>query len=991
MANEHLRNLPVPFFSQRQNDYIWEERFISHEAAADAGKTLYDVIDNGIKISMDCRSCNISSVMMIMEYFGLTGVERTVGDKTFITPKTPKEFLVRYFNREFDSLFTNTKKPTYGVACLEDWYNLERIATDIFGAECTYYGNNTENINLKNVKEEIAAGYPVCISIGMEKKTDGTYKREGHVVVVRGFTKIGTTEYIILNDPWGSITDDEFNVYEISDKTSLGSYYYGRDKDSKTGGDNVIVRLSDFKGKLVKGTPNGADTATYFHNVMTIHAPLWNFPDGSIDFSAEEKQALIYSKIRHLNGGYPLNKNNVWHTGVHLAIDGDIHAIGPGRLVAVRNSSADKDIYDKSFMLLEHQVKISEEIKTFYSLYMHLKYFDLREAVKNYFCNGDKSPYSWLNQLLKKMLGYNLVVQRQTSKTEETGLINSTYKNIKLYKVNIMEDGTLIKEREPVEKYLGNRCLINPLPIQNQKIYSKFLDPEKYNDDDFKKNIQRPDTYIYNSDVYFLLDGQIYATNKTNADFEYGKIFYKQLLTTAKQLYDLQKGKVVSFNEVKHSNGNTVSNKLESNLAEIRNMLSSNLRRRFEKIDFSKGLQIDINNPFLKVIDLCSSVSIVCGAPDELKKIQSLYKKYMQEFRQTYIKEILNYQNELEKKNKAIVDEAKKNNAGNSEESLTWKKILQNRCIEILNKLRIQIPADILEQETKKNGKNLVQIFINEINKTEISLSARLSIFENLIIWLEKVSANDVKDFIYFENTDLSVQECKNQIISKDGILAQLYSIYDGTFTNYLENDMEIGKDEIIGNCGKYESLLLDNKGNETYLTEPQIHFEIFSEDKNIIGLEKEITDLDSDILYNPEQCIENGKDVIREEADKYGKGLEYLNDNTLKLDELDSLYKLSNNMFLNGIAINIKSQWCEKENKIKYKFYNKKYRIVEETDDVGELRKKRTIIEYDDYFNRVIKPFMWFSSNVFGNNHFRNENAWFYHPLCFIEKLAKT
>jgi len=496
MANEHLRNLPVPFFSQRQNDYIWEERFISHEAAADAGKTLYDVIDNGIKISMDCRSCNISSVMMIMEYFGLTGVERTVGDKTFITPKTPKEFLVRYFNREFDSLFTNTKKPTYGVACLEDWYNLERIATDIFGAECTYYGNNTENINLKNVKEEIASGYPVCISIGMEKKTDGTYKREGHVVVVRGFTKIGTTEYIILNDPWGAITDDEFNVYEISDKTSLGSYYYGRDKDSKTGGDNVIVRLSDFKGKLVKGTPNGADTATYFHNVMTIHAPLWNFPDGSIDFSAEEKQAVIYSKIRHLNGGYPLNKNNVWHTGVHLAIDGDIHAIGPGRLVAVRNSSADKDIYDKSFMLLEHQVKISEEIKTFYSLYMHLKYFDLREAVKNYFCNGDKSPYSWLNQLLKKMLGYNLVVQRQTSKTEETGLINSTYKNIKLYKVNIMEDGTLIKERELVEKYLGNRCLINPLPIQNQKIYSKFLDPEKYNDDDLKK-IYKDRIHIY--------------------------------------------------------------------------------------------------------------------------------------------------------------------------------------------------------------------------------------------------------------------------------------------------------------------------------------------------------------------------------------------------------------------------------------------------------------------------------------------------------------
>lgn len=991
MKNEYLRNLPVPFYSQRQNDYLWYKRYTKDEAIERGNPNLENKIKPNIApVSMDCRSCNISSVMMIMEYFGLTGVERTVGDKTFITPKTPKEFLVTYFNREFDSLFTNTKKPTYGVACLEDWYNLERIATDIFGAECTYYGNNTENINLKNVKDEIAAGYPVCISIGMEKNDDGTYKREGHVVVVRGFTKIGTTEYIILNDPWGSIADDEFNVYEISDKTSLGSYYYGRDKDSKTGGDNVIVRLSDFKGKLVKGTPNGADTATYFHNVMMIHAPLWNFPDGSIDFSAEEKQAVIYSKIRHLNGGYPLNKNNVWHTGVHLAIDSDIHAIGPGRLVAIRNSSADKDIYDKSFMLLEHQVKIREEIKTFYSLYMHLKYFDLREAVKNYFCNGDKSPYSWLNQLLKKMLGYNLVMQRQTSKTEETGLINSTYKNIKLYKVNMMEDGTLIKEREPVEKYLGNRCLINPLPIQNQKIYSKFLDPEKYDDDDFKKNIQRPDIYIYNSDVYFLLDGQIYATNKTNAAFEYGKIFYKQLLTTAKQLYDLQKGKVVSFNEVKHYNNNTVLNKLELSLQEMKDMLSSNLSARFEEIDFSKGLKIEVNNPFLEVIDLCSSVSIVCGDPDELKKIPSLYKKYMKDFQQTYIQEISNYQNELEKKNKAIVAEAKKNNVSNSEITLTWKKILQNCCIEILNKLGIQIPADILDQETKKNGKDLVQIFINEINKTEISLSAKLSIFENLIIWLEKVAANDVKDFIYFEKTDSSVLECKNQIILKDGILDQLYNIYDGIFTTYLENDIEIGKNEIIGNCGKYETLLLDNRGRETYLTEPQIHFEIFSEEKNVLDFEKEIIDIDSDILYNPKQCIEGGKDIIKEEADKYGKGLEYLDDNMLKLEELDSLYKLSNNSFLNEVALNIKSQWGEKENKTKYKFYNKKYQIVEETDDVGKLRKRKKIIEYDDYYNKVIKPFMWFSPNVFGGNHFRDGNAWFYHPLYFIEKLAK-
>ena len=176
MSENHLRNLPVPFFSQQQNDYVLNEYYTAN--VVEKGKIIHKKGDLKREISMDCRSCNISSVMMIMEYFGLTGVERTVGDKTFTTPKTPKEFLVRYFNREFDSLFTNTKKPTYGVACLEDWYNLERIATDIFGAECTYYGNNTENINLKNVKDEIAAGYPVCISIGMEKKRTAHIKEK---------------------------------------------------------------------------------------------------------------------------------------------------------------------------------------------------------------------------------------------------------------------------------------------------------------------------------------------------------------------------------------------------------------------------------------------------------------------------------------------------------------------------------------------------------------------------------------------------------------------------------------------------------------------------------------------------------------------------------------------------------------------------------------------------------------------------------------------
>ena len=89
MPNTHLRNLPVPFFSQRQNDYTLKEYYTSDVYDDKTNKLLHKEGDLKREISMDCRSCNISSVMMIMEYFGLTGVERRVGDKTFTTPKTP--------------------------------------------------------------------------------------------------------------------------------------------------------------------------------------------------------------------------------------------------------------------------------------------------------------------------------------------------------------------------------------------------------------------------------------------------------------------------------------------------------------------------------------------------------------------------------------------------------------------------------------------------------------------------------------------------------------------------------------------------------------------------------------------------------------------------------------------------------------------------------------------------------------------------------------
>lgn len=106
--NNHFRNLPVPFFSQRQNDYILEEYFTSD--IKQGSNIIHKKGELKRKISMDHRTCNITSVMMVMKYLGLTGIERTVNDTNFTTPSTPKEFLTKYFNHEYDFAFGKDKR-----------------------------------------------------------------------------------------------------------------------------------------------------------------------------------------------------------------------------------------------------------------------------------------------------------------------------------------------------------------------------------------------------------------------------------------------------------------------------------------------------------------------------------------------------------------------------------------------------------------------------------------------------------------------------------------------------------------------------------------------------------------------------------------------------------------------------------------------------------------------------------------------------------------
>ena len=89
MADKYLRNLPVPFFSQRQNDYLWEERYTSKTKASDAGMNLYDIVPNGLKVSMDCRTCNITSVMIVKNKRVVLNCDKNINNKYKFNNKEP--------------------------------------------------------------------------------------------------------------------------------------------------------------------------------------------------------------------------------------------------------------------------------------------------------------------------------------------------------------------------------------------------------------------------------------------------------------------------------------------------------------------------------------------------------------------------------------------------------------------------------------------------------------------------------------------------------------------------------------------------------------------------------------------------------------------------------------------------------------------------------------------------------------------------------------
>ena len=81
-----LRNLEVPYFSQRENSSIWYERYSKDNKIVQTNPLLEGtIVPNGKTDTKAQDSCNITSLAMLLHYFG-------------VTSDTPDEMMRKVFN-----------------------------------------------------------------------------------------------------------------------------------------------------------------------------------------------------------------------------------------------------------------------------------------------------------------------------------------------------------------------------------------------------------------------------------------------------------------------------------------------------------------------------------------------------------------------------------------------------------------------------------------------------------------------------------------------------------------------------------------------------------------------------------------------------------------------------------------------------------------------------------------------------------------------------
>ncbi len=273
---------------------------------------------------------------------------------------------IRNVHDDLLSIYRNNYGTSYEEDLSEALEELEAASTD-------------EEINTANQKIETIENQQEQVKEEVLQYCLDDYRTHGHYIVVRGFTE----DSVIINDPWGDPTD--FNGNFPSD--GKGNYY-----NSSPFGDNITISLEDFEKQY------NADGTLW--SSLVIRHNLWNFVFASnTDRRVVPPQTLLngfYEQEIYEYGGYPMKRSNLWHNGIHLKADNirGVYPIGPGQIIAARILDEDLSNPDNNpapingnrcFVLIKHNLNINSEIKSFFSLYMHLKPEEnLESKISNY-------------------------------------------------------------------------------------------------------------------------------------------------------------------------------------------------------------------------------------------------------------------------------------------------------------------------------------------------------------------------------------------------------------------------------------------------------------------------------------------------------------------------------------------------------------------------------------------------------------------------------
>ena len=450
-----LRNLEVPYFSQRENRTVVNIYYREDIVDSKTKKIIHKAGDLKATYTKAQDSCNITSLAMLLHYFG-------------VTSDTPDEMMRKVFNP------TEKELGSYSAAqkqLVTDAYTSSRIfeSTETMQNFTKAFYNVTAEVayqkTFKEIKNEILAGYPCLVSCGIIRDYDITDQTKK---VIKGLAY----DALFGSESWkqydekvalynasitkyenqlenGELLQDEKEKIERNltkvknDKKQLEDAYEKKQEYYLTNyrfrGHYVVIRgisedgviINDPWGKPFINSDGKGEYYTimigdnvflkqkefdkqyfqdgHFYSCLTIKAKRWNFVSRDSKYDIINKDFLQNCRDAEQFdfGGYPIKRSNLWHNGIHYGnkIGNKIYPIGAGQLIAARvvNKDTEKDEEPKNgsrcFVLIKHQVIVAEKLQDFFVCYMHLKPI---ENLGSYIQSSRKTNIKWLDELIKR-------------------------------------------------------------------------------------------------------------------------------------------------------------------------------------------------------------------------------------------------------------------------------------------------------------------------------------------------------------------------------------------------------------------------------------------------------------------------------------------------------------------------------------------------------------------------------------------------------------